>query len=150
MGLFQPIAESRPHFATGAIINVITPQVIADLKGRLDPTAKSLNDEVNGCAALSADTKTSWSYFYKGWRDYADADPPSFYTFGMGSIYDSGIAYQDQLIAWQKLLNTTCTSTTPPLVRQDEDTQKTASTLEHMGLIAIGLGAIGLVVMLKK
>jgi len=112
---------------TSLLPTVVTPDDVRAFKARLDGFARSLDRSVSMCTRVHPYVRTSWAEFYRGWRQFADADPSWLHA---AAEYDAARQYEEHLIAWQTQLAPVCAIAGAPLTRP-KVTGSPGSSLEN-------------------
>lgn len=99
---------------SGIFPTVVTPDDVRASKARLDAFARSFDRSVAMCPRLHPYVRKSWSDFYRGWRQFADADASWFHA---AAEFDAAQQYEEHLVAWQAQLAPLCPIAGPPLTR---------------------------------
>jgi hypothetical protein len=82
-------------------IRFVTPSDVRDLKNRLDPFVRSLDQSVTDCKALPPGVADGWIGFSKAWRTYFDEDDSWWHT---AAQMDQGEAYESDVQRWQAMI----------------------------------------------
>jgi hypothetical protein len=96
-------ASAHGHaFETGKpLIRFVTPSDVRDLKNRLDPYVRALDESVAACASLPQGVRDGWTAFSKAWRSYYDEDDSWWHT---AAQMDQGEAYESDIQRWQQMI----------------------------------------------
>jgi len=99
---------------TNLLPMVVTPDDVRTMKTRLDAFARAFDRSVAACTRVHPYTRTSWAEFYRGWRQFADADPSWLHA---AAEYETARQYEEHLVAWQRQLAPVCGIAGAPLTR---------------------------------
>ena len=75
----------------------VVPADVRDLKNRVDPFVRAMDQSVADCKGLTDAVRTGWEAFSKAWRSYFDEDDSWFHT---AAQMDQGEAYEQDLAHW--------------------------------------------------
>jgi hypothetical protein len=81
----------------------VTPSDVRDLKGRLDPFVRALDQSVADCKGLPDGVRNGWLAFSKAWRGYFDGEESWLHT---AAQMDQGEAYEKDITRWQDMVAT--------------------------------------------
>jgi hypothetical protein len=103
---------------------------IVDLQTRLQAGLDQTNGSTVGCAKLDAATAANWASFYKLASGFCH-EPAAWLNTGQQA--DVGQNYENQLIAWQRILNPICPLSGPSYKRPgDTGDADIASTIKWL------------------
>lgn len=120
---------------SGGIIRFITPADVRDLKIRLDPSVRALDDTVTSCSKLSDGTRRAWQAFSKAWRTYFDEEDSWLHA---AAQHDTGEAYEKSIGDWQRIIGGACPVPGPkiePPSSPSSELQGTIRTVAVAGVI---------------
>jgi len=128
---------------TSLLPTVVTPDDVRAMKARLDAFARAFDRSVAACARLTPAMRASWAEFYRGWRQFADADPSWLHA---AAEYETARQYEEHLVAWQGRIAPLCGVTGAPLTRAPatsagslENTIKTVAIAGAVIAVALAL-----------
>lgn len=123
----------------GAILpSVIMPSDIRAVQARLTGAVGAVQNTVDACPGLDGPTRASWVAFAVGVTTYAQT-PVHWYSNTTGSMYDLGLSYEQQILAWQDLLQQKgCALTSPKF----DPTPPTPALLDAVKWLSIGAVAV--------
>lgn len=107
---------------------VVTADDITAALIRTDAQAKAIDDAVSGCAELDASTKTQWSDFLTGYREFSDENKDrSFFALGLPNIGNEVVGYEHELNNWATTIRAKCANLVVPLLdTHDEVANRTS------------------------
>jgi hypothetical protein len=122
----------------------VWPQDVRDLKARLDPSFVATDEAVTRCASsgtIAGSVVSDWKRFFAAWRGYVAADVP---IWGLGAVYDDGLAYQTQHQGWRALLRGQgCSINAPDLPAEKEDPlAATLTAAKYVGGAVVALAVV--------
>ncbi len=125
----------------------VTPSDVADLKTRLDPSVRALDDAVERCKeAIGEPTRKAWRDFSAAWRNYFETENSWLHC---AAQYDNGEAYEKQIADWQRLIATTSCRVAGPVlpsptaaVDSFQDTVRTVAIAGAVIVAVIGLRSV--------
>ncbi len=79
----------------------VTPDDVRDLKNRVDPFVRSLDQAIASCKAVPDGVRGGWQAFSKAWRSYFDEEDSWWHT---AAQMDQGEAYERDVAKWQDML----------------------------------------------
>ena len=130
-------------------IRFVTPSDVRDLKNRLDPFVRSLDQSATDCKALPQGVADGWSAFSKAWRTYFDEDDSWWHT---AAQMDQGEAYESDVQRWQAMIAGYKCAVDAPLPTPTADgggdsdrwsgTVKTVAIAGAVIAVALGLRAV--------
>jgi hypothetical protein len=130
-------------------IRFVTPSDVRDLKNRLDPFVRSLDQSVTDCKALPQGVADGWSAFSKAWRTYFDEDDSWWHT---AAQMDQGEAYESDVQRWQAMIaGYKCAVDAPlptPTADGGGDSDRWSGTIKTVAIagaviaVALGLRAV--------
>jgi hypothetical protein len=89
----------HPNMTVGRILpKFVVPDDVRDLKNRVDPFVRAMDQSVADCKGLSEAVRTGWQGFSKAWRSYFDEEDSWLHT---AAQMDQGEAYERDLARWQ-------------------------------------------------
>jgi len=95
----------------------VTPSDVRDLKGRLDPFVRALDQSVADCRGLPDGVRNGSLAFSKAWRAYFDGEESWLHT---AAQMDQGEAYEKDITRWQDMIATyKCAPDAPPPAPSD-------------------------------
>jgi hypothetical protein len=95
----------------------VTPADVRDLKTRVDPFVRALDQGVADCKTLPNGVRTGWLAFSKAWRTYFDEEDSWWHT---AAQMDQGEAYEQDLAKWQQMIaQYKCAPDAPPITPED-------------------------------
>ena len=91
----------------------VIPADVRDLKNRVDPFVRAMDQTVADCKGLTDAVRTGWQGFSQAWRTYFDEEDSWFHT---AAQMDQGEAYERDLARWQDWIGQfKCVTSTPPI-----------------------------------
>ena len=124
---------------TGALINIIYPSTVIQLKDRLNAQAVVLNRYITTCADVESAFSSAWGLFYTQWQKYYATKVG---WWGLGTQMDEAVAYEKDILNWQTAAKTNGCYGGPLLTVTDaptpasESTKVLTRTLEVVGVSA--------------
>jgi hypothetical protein len=124
----------------------VTPSDVRDLKNRVDPFVRALDQGVTDCKGLPDGVRAGWQAFSKAWRSYFDEEDSWWHT---AAQMDQGEAYEQDLAKWQTMIaGYKCATDAPPVTPDDEgggaDASRWQGTIKTVAiagaLVAVVLG----------
>lgn len=96
----------------------VLPSSVISLQDKLFNDFAAVDHDVTVCAGLSTTQKTNWVAFVHSFQAWYNIDPTTFSSYWTaGTLYDQGLQFQSQLIAWQQTIKSSgCTLTEPDIV----------------------------------
>jgi len=130
-------------------LRFVTPADVRDLKNRIDPYVRALDENVVACVALPQGVRDGWTAFSKAWRSYFDEDDSWWHT---AAQMDQGEAYEADVQNWQKMIaGYKCAPDAPPITPTDgggADSDRWSGTIKTVAIagavvaVALGLRAV--------
>ena len=145
------VPASSMTVAGGVLPRFVTPTDVRDLKNRIDPFVRALDQSVLDCKPLPDAVRNGWQAFSKAWRGFFDEDDSWLHT---AAQMDQGEAYQTDLARWQDMINTyRCAPGAPAItplggdnatagVRQWQGTIKTVAVAGAVIAVVVGLRTV--------
>jgi hypothetical protein len=143
-------ASTAVHETGKPLLRFVTPSDVRDLKNRLDPYVRALDESVAACASLPQGVRDGWAAFSKAWRSYFDEEDSWWHT---AAQMDQGEAYEGDVQRWQQMLaGYKCAPDAPPPTPTADDstggsdrwagTIKTVAIAGAVVAVALGLRAV--------
>jgi hypothetical protein len=83
---------------SGILPRFVTPSDVRDLKTRIDPYVRAMDQSIPSCASVTTDVKASWSTFSSSWRTFFDEEDSWLHT---AAQMDQAEAYEVDVSRWQ-------------------------------------------------
>jgi hypothetical protein len=99
---------------SGVLPRFVTPSDVRDLKVRVDPYVRAMDQSIPSCASASADVKTSWATFSSSWRAFFNEDDSWLHT---AAQMDQAEAYEVDVSHWQTWLTQQRCATGAPTIQ---------------------------------
>lgn len=97
--------------------SLVGPSSVALLQEKLFNDFTAVDHDVSLCTKLSAVERTNWISFVHTFENWYNVDPNSWGSYWTeGSLYDTGLELQTQIIAWQQKLQADGCTLTEPLI----------------------------------
>lgn len=97
--------------------SLVGPSSVALLQEKLFNDFTAVDHDVSLCTKLSAAERTNWITFVHTFENWYNVDPDSWGSYWTeGSLYDTGLELQTQIIAWQQKLQTEGCALSEPLI----------------------------------
>ena len=135
--------------AGGFLPRFVTPTDVRDLKNRVDPFVRALDQSVIDCKPVPDALRKAWQDFSKAWRGFFEEDDSWLHT---AAQMDQGEAYQSDLARWQTMIGQYNCSPGAPAITPLGGENATADTKQWQGTIktvAVAGAVIAVVVGLR-
>lgn len=99
--------------------SLVGPAAVALLQEKLFNDFTAVDHDVSACTKLSATERTNWATFVHSFEAWYNVEPYSWGSYWTeGSLYDTGLQLQTQILAWQQKLQADGCTLTEPLIEQ--------------------------------
>jgi len=132
---------------TNLLPTVVTPDDVRTMKARLDAFARAFDRSVSVCTRVHPYMRTSWAEFYRGWRQFADAEPSWLHA---AAEYDAARQYEEHLVAWQRQLAPVCGIASAPLTRAPASSSSGSSLESTIKTVAIAGAVVAVALALRE
>jgi hypothetical protein len=125
----------------------VTPADVHDLKVRVDPFVRALDQAVADCKTIPDGPRAGWEAFSKAWRDFFNEEDSWWHT---AAQMDQGEAYERDIARWQDwIAQFRCAESAPKLIPSTEDTKDIRNWQGTIKTVAIAGAVIAVVLGLR-
>ena len=129
-------------------LRFVTPADVRDLKNRIDPYVRALDENVVACVALPQGVRDGWTAFSKAWRSYFDEDDSWWHT---AAQMDQAESYECDVRRWQTLLaQQKCAPDAPPLSFTNEGGSGAGSFGGTIKVVAIAAAVVAAALAIRE
>lgn len=122
---------------------LVGPANVEQLQTKLFNDFTAVDHDVATCAAFSKVEKDNWVLFIHSFEAWYNIDPYSWSGYwSAGDLYDQGLQFQTQLIAWQQKIQSVGCALTEPLIAPPPQGVDWSSLKVIAASVAVVAGAV--------